>query len=93
MVWDLNVQLESIITTRCFANMSKVTCASMARNQRIMRKRGKWYKRRPVRMRLFIPMWATSLSIIVRCLPIDSQVAWWFVDYNAKDQLNYKKSQ
>ncbi len=36
-----NVQLESIITTRCSTNMSKVTCASMVRNQRIMKKKGK----------------------------------------------------
>jgi hypothetical protein len=41
MVWNLNVQLEAIITTRCFANMSKATCAAMAKNQRTMRKRGK----------------------------------------------------
>jgi hypothetical protein len=41
MVWNLNVQLEVIIATRCFANMSKATCASMARNQRTMKKKGK----------------------------------------------------
>jgi hypothetical protein len=41
MVWDLNVQLESIVTTRCSANMLKVTYASMARNQKTMRKRRK----------------------------------------------------
>ncbi len=27
-----NVQLEVVIATRCFANMSKVACAPMARN-------------------------------------------------------------
>jgi hypothetical protein len=45
MVWNLNVQLETTIATRCSANMSKVTCASMARNQRTMKKRRKRYKR------------------------------------------------
>jgi hypothetical protein len=45
-----------------------------------------WYKRGPVRVRLSTPMWATSLSIIVSCLPTDSQVAWWSVDNNTRDQ-------
>jgi hypothetical protein len=48
MVWNLNVQQETAITIRCFANMSKVACASMVRNQRAMRKRGKKYKRKPI---------------------------------------------
>jgi hypothetical protein len=41
MVWNLNVQLEADITTRCSANMSKTTYASMAINQRAMKKRRK----------------------------------------------------
>jgi hypothetical protein len=41
MVWNLNVQLKAIITTRCSANMSKIACASMAKIQRTMRKKGK----------------------------------------------------
>jgi hypothetical protein len=56
MVWNLNVQLEIAITTKCSANMSKVACASMVKNQKAMRKRGKQYKRRPIQMKLSTPM-------------------------------------
>jgi hypothetical protein len=52
MVWNLNVQLEAIITTRCFINMSKVACASMVKNQIIMKNKGKQYKRGLVQVRL-----------------------------------------
>jgi hypothetical protein len=69
MVWNLNVQLEAIITTRCFANMSNVACASMVRNQRAMKKRRKQYKKGLVQVRLSTPMSATSLSIVVNYLP------------------------
>jgi hypothetical protein len=45
MVWNLNVQLEATITTRCSTNMLKAACASMVINQRVMRKREKQYKK------------------------------------------------
>jgi len=41
MVWNLNVQLEVVIATRCSTNLSKVANASVAKNQRTMRKKRK----------------------------------------------------
>jgi hypothetical protein len=45
MVWNLNVQLEATITIRCSANMLKAACASMVINKKVMKKRGKQYKK------------------------------------------------